>query len=284
MWMARRSTLHVNHRVPVRNLSKEAASGTLRERPARDGSSPNKPVQDTSPAKEDPNWKRHRYQRPLGWGTLGAPAFFALFCIAFLLSVPETSLAQSDDARARLLFDNGHQLYMEGRYEDALAAWTEAYALSQRPLILFNMANAYERNGQLEKAVAVLNRYRAYAQPDEQEVILRRIKNMEQRLAQAQPQPIEQSVCPTPTAPFPDFRGYVDGFGGGDIGIWGSAGFWREKPRKPSCTVLWGSRYAVHARCRRVFRKRETICDGRRCLFCRRWIDNRGWPRTVVAS
>ena len=102
---------------------------------------------------------------------------------------------------------------MEGRYEDALAAWTEAYALSQRPLILFNMANAYERNGQLEKAVAVLNRYRAYAQPDEQEVILRRIKNMEQRLAQAQPQPIEQSRVSTPTAPFPTLEVMLMGSG-----------------------------------------------------------------------
>ena len=37
---------------------KRQQSGTLRERPARDGSSPNKPVQDTSPAKEDPNWKK----------------------------------------------------------------------------------------------------------------------------------------------------------------------------------------------------------------------------------
>lgn len=145
---------------------------------------------------------RKRYQRSVGGRTLKKSVFFSVLACVFILFQSTSSLAQSEDERARLLFDNGHQLYMEGRYEDALAAWTEAYALSQRPLILFNMANAYERNGQLKEAVSVLNRYRAYAQPDEQEVILRRIKNMEERQAQVAPL-VVPTPEPTRLTPFP---------------------------------------------------------------------------------
>ena len=192
------------------------------------------------------------------------------------MSVPETSLAQSDDARARLLFDNGHQLYMEGRYEDALAAWTEAYALSQRPLILFNMANAYERNGQLEKAVAVLNRYRAYAQPDEQEVILRRIKNMEQRLHE-QPQPIEQSRVSTPTAPFPTLEVML--MGSGAVLVSGVLLVLVRKTRtKLQCVGV----PVCRAQGAVSFRKRN---DMRWADVCLSSVDYyRGWPRTVTSK
>jgi len=146
--------------------------------------------------------ERKRYQRPLGGRTLKRWVLRVLFFGICALGLQVDARAESEDERARYLFDNGHQLYMEGRYEDALAAWTEAYDLSRRPLILYNMANAYERNGQVRKAISVLNRYRAYAQPDEQEVILRRIKNMEHRLTLIQP-PQASVAVQEPLQPFP---------------------------------------------------------------------------------
>lgn len=85
------------------------------------------------------------------------------------------------DQRARELYENGAVLYEEGRYEDAVAAWEEAWRLSGRPLLLYNMANAMERLGRWEEAMDLLNRYRAYAPADERDVLDRRIRNIERR-------------------------------------------------------------------------------------------------------
>jgi tetratricopeptide (TPR) repeat protein len=89
---------------------------------------------------------------------------------------------EAGDARARELFDNGAQLYEEGLYVEAVAAWTEAYDLSPRPLLLFNIANAYERLGKYQEALDYLNRYRAYAPADERQVLERRMGNIERRV------------------------------------------------------------------------------------------------------
>lgn len=99
-----------------------------------------------------------------------------------------------DQQRARELFENGVILYEEGRFEESIVAWEEAYRLSSAPLLLFNIANAHERLGALEDALDFLNRYRAFATTDERETIDRRIRNMErrideQRVAQARPEP-----------------------------------------------------------------------------------------------
>jgi iron complex outermembrane receptor protein len=90
--------------------------------------------------------------------------------------------AAADDARARELYQNGAVLYEEGRYEDAIAAWEEAYRLSGRAALLYNMANAYERAGRWKEAMDSLQRYRAYASADERETLDRRIRNIDRRL------------------------------------------------------------------------------------------------------
>ncbi len=100
-------------------------------------------------------------------------------------------VTEADDARARELFENGAALYDEGRYEDAIAAWREAWRLSGRPLLLFNMANAAERLARWSEAAALLNRYRAFAPQEEREVLERRIENIERRAAAAPALPSE---------------------------------------------------------------------------------------------
>jgi len=74
-----------------------------------------------------------------------------ILTLALLLGMTGPAAAQksADDERARELYDNGAILYEEGRYEDAIAAWKAAYDLSPKPLLLFNVANAYERIGGL---------------------------------------------------------------------------------------------------------------------------------------
>jgi len=114
-----------------------------------------------------------------------------------MIARPAIAQNTNVDTQARILFDNGHALYEEGQYADAIAAWERAYTLSPRPLILFNIANAYERNGQIRKAVETLNRYRAFAPPAEREVLQRRILNLESRVGKDwQPPPGTSKMLP----------------------------------------------------------------------------------------
>lgn len=104
------------------------------------------------------------------------------------------------DARAREIYDNGVILYEEGRYEDAIYAWEEAWKLSPRPLLLFNIANAQERLGHYEAAMDTLGRYRALAPAGERETLDRRIRNIEARIAEIAALPVVAPpvVLPTP--------------------------------------------------------------------------------------
>ncbi|MCB9765650.1 MAG: hypothetical protein H6739_38105 [Alphaproteobacteria bacterium] len=113
-----------------------------------------------------------------------------LLTLALLIcaATPEVALAQAPDdptpeqiARAKELFENGRTLYDEGRYEDAIVAWKESYKLSGQPVLLFNIANAYERMGEYDKAIDALGRYRAFAPASERDSLDRRLKNLEER-------------------------------------------------------------------------------------------------------
>jgi len=109
-----------------------------------------------------------------------APAVMALMLLMACLTARADQT--EDDLRARQLYDNGAILYDEGRYEDAIVAWQEAWNLSERPLLLYNIANAQERLGLWRDALETLNRYRAYAKPEERARLERRINNLERRL------------------------------------------------------------------------------------------------------
>src|SRR5260221_8216145 len=88
---------------------------------------------------------------------MGARARWASFVlvVAFapLAWTPRADAQKTDDRRAHDLFVKGDAAYAEARYEDALASFREAYELSGRPQLLFNIANALERLGKLPEAV-----------------------------------------------------------------------------------------------------------------------------------
>jgi tetratricopeptide (TPR) repeat protein len=104
---------------------------------------------------------------------------------AFIFFAPP-AFAQSQgseaDQQARVLYKNGTDLFDEGRYADAIAAWEMAYVLSPRPLLLVNMASAFERLGDNVAALDKLYRYKAFAPPDERSTIERRIRSLEARM------------------------------------------------------------------------------------------------------
>lgn len=119
-----------------------------------------------------------------------------------LLAPP--ALAQSapdaNQERAKELYQNGSLLYEEGRYEDAIVAFQEAYRLSEQPKLLYNIAQAQERLGRYQEALDTLSRYRAYAPAEEREALDRRIRNLERRLEEQGGAAPVTTPAPGPTA------------------------------------------------------------------------------------
>ena len=142
----------------------------------------------------------------VGWTPSGTEAY-----------AEEPPAATDDQLRAKELYGNGVTLYEEGLYEDAIAAWEQAYALSNKALLLYNIANAYERLGELQRALDSLNRYRAFAPLDEKEALDRRMRNIERRMEelalQAPPTVVTRPSEPAPIATTP-----VETSGSGGLG------------------------------------------------------------------
>jgi hypothetical protein len=87
-------------------------------------------------------------------------------------------------AGARQHFMAGQDYYTQGRYQKAIEEFEEAYRLDPRPLLLFNIAQAYEKLGELEKTVDYLKRFlEAEPDTDERTSLLNKIANLEARIA-----------------------------------------------------------------------------------------------------
>lgn len=120
-----------------------------------------------------------------------------ILALAFILPVSSAS-AQSNDGvdgseaeaeaepSARELFEEGQRAYEAGRYAETAELWQRAYALDPRPLLQFNLAQAYERLGRLSEA---RDAYVAYLEssPDSTEQRLlaeARAASLRERIAQ----------------------------------------------------------------------------------------------------
>ena len=68
---------------------------------------------------------------------------------------------------ARELFLRGQAAYERGDYEDSVEAWEAGYALDPRPLLQYNLGQAYERLGELPKAVSAFETYLENASPSD---------------------------------------------------------------------------------------------------------------------
>lgn len=63
------------------------------------------------------------------------------------------------DVEARALFNAGVAAYDAGRYEDALESFERAYQRSERPVLLYNIGQCYDRLRRDEEAVQAFERY-----------------------------------------------------------------------------------------------------------------------------
>lgn len=105
------------------------------------------------------------------------------------------SLASAQSPSAATLFRRGMAAFGDERYADAAALFEQAHALSGEPGMLYNLALAQDRAGDTERAVVS---YRAFlaASPDAPERA-----EVEARLAELTPAPIEPEPEPEPIAP-----------------------------------------------------------------------------------
>lgn len=105
-------------------------------------------------------------------------ALCALVCLLSAVAVADD--AESDtDRRARELYVEGDTHYKAGRYEEAAELFVEAYEISKRPVLLFNVANAYERMGEYEKAASYLREYLKAPRVDDVVSVRERIRRLE---------------------------------------------------------------------------------------------------------
>jgi tetratricopeptide (TPR) repeat protein len=97
---------------------------------------------------------------------------------------PKQDVACANRAQARRVFDRGHLAYRRGEYERAILDWQESFSLCEEPLIYLNIANAYERLGELRDARRNLALWRAKAPPREHAELDRRLENLDLRIAE----------------------------------------------------------------------------------------------------
>lgn len=104
--------------------------------------------------------------------------------VALPLFISNSASAQDNAALVKSHYEVGQAYYDQGRYQDAIKEFEEAYRLSQRPALLFNIAQAYERMGKLDKVQEYLKRCLAAPNIKNRQAIEERLKNIEERLRQ----------------------------------------------------------------------------------------------------
>jgi tetratricopeptide (TPR) repeat protein len=125
--------------------------------------------------------------------------------ILTLLTAP-VAIAQDTDAHARELYEQGKEAYANEDYELAIELWQKSYDLSGRPLLLYNMASAYEKLDRKREAIEMWDEYWRVAPESERTIIERRIKRLEEELGEtSDPGP---SPNPIPE-PEPGYAGLI---------------------------------------------------------------------------
>lgn len=122
-------------------------------------------------------------------------------------ALPTSALAQDQgqlDEAARLTFESAREAFVAGDYETALARFRQAYQLSARPGLLYNIAQTLDRLRRDEETLTALRDY-LRASPDAQNrsEVEARIRVLERAIADRRP------------ANPPDTGGGASGSGGG---------------------------------------------------------------------
>lgn len=128
-----------------------------------------------------------------------ALAIVALLCAAV---APARAMTEEDE-RAKAHFLAGQSYYDQASYTDALREFNEAYRISKKPALLYNIARCFEGLDQLDDAVRMLERYlQEDPQTPDRTAVETRIANLEQRrAARLSKMPSEPTDAARPATP-----------------------------------------------------------------------------------
>lgn len=86
--------------------------------------------------------------------------------VLVMCAVAAISTAHADDkAQAKKLYEEGLRHYNLAEYAEAIRPWKDAYLLTKRPLLLFNIGQAYRLSGDCAQAMTFYESY-AREQPN----------------------------------------------------------------------------------------------------------------------
>jgi len=137
------------------------------------------------------------------------PVYTASFLVLALVATPRWSAADPTDAKAtaaaeasaRDHFQRGQKLSANGEYAGAYREFAAGYALTERPLFLFNMAEAARANGELAKA---RDNYVQFMRADPKSALAAtaqaRVAELDRAAAPPKPEPAPAAVTVAPAA------------------------------------------------------------------------------------
>jgi tetratricopeptide (TPR) repeat protein len=109
--------------------------------------------------------------------------FFLLAALCALAAAAPRAAHADDDTDARRRFKAAAQAYREARYKEAIDLFLEANRLEPHPELVFNVAQAYEKLGDVPNALRSLRDYlRLAPAASDRPTVEASIKNLEQRL------------------------------------------------------------------------------------------------------
>src|SRR5258706_10982124 len=119
-------------------------------------------------------------------------------CIAIAVS---TTAHADDTLQAKQLYDVGLRHYNVAEYADAITAWKQAYLIAKKPILLFNIGQAYRLSGDCTQATTFYDSYaREAPNPSNQEELDQAIA-----LCKTAPhdEPEHHEITPPPPDPTP---------------------------------------------------------------------------------
>ena len=109
---------------------------------------------------------------------------FALLAVLALVVLPKSAWADKN-SEAKAHFQKGKAAYSQARYQEAIAEFEQANALRPAAVLHFNIAQAYEKLGDIPKALTAFHAYlREDPAASDAAAVNATIHNLEKRLAE----------------------------------------------------------------------------------------------------
>jgi tetratricopeptide (TPR) repeat protein len=115
--------------------------------------------------------------------------------LGLALVLATTPALADDKAKAKALYDEGLRHYQVAEYAQAIDAWKQSYLMSKKPLLLFNIGQAYRLSGDCKQAMTFYDNYQdAEPNPKNQD-------ELDQAIAACKAQGDKPATNPSTTKP-----------------------------------------------------------------------------------